>query len=135
MPSSKLASRIPHSGGVSHTLFLLEFSTQSNPEGSNLVSLAATVVVAPMGIDRYEIRAIRMNKILGLDCFVSWGPVLLKSPFIVAKSIVGPWDKMRDTVDGSISRNRAISRTPFPFSCALIMADLNSFILTLKTKF
>ena len=41
MPSSKLASRIPHSGGVSHTLFLLECSTQSNPEGSNLVSLAA----------------------------------------------------------------------------------------------
>ena len=101
-----------------------------------------------MGIDRYEIRAIRTNEILGLDCFVSWGPVLLKSPLIVAKSIVGPWDKMRsllpvssnllivrDTVDGSISRNRAISRTPFPFSCALIMAGLNSFILTLKTKF
>ena len=64
------------------------------------------------------------------------------------RTLVGPWGKMRsllpissnrlivrDTVDGSISRNRAISRTPFPFSCALIMAGLNSFILTLKTKF
>ena len=96
MPSSKLASRIPHSGGVSHTLFLLECSTQSNPEGSNLASLAA--IHRRCCANGYRPIWNQGNSHewnFGSRLLCVLGPVLLKSPLIVAKSIVVLWDKMR----------------------------------------